>query len=93
MDATNNSFHWKGKDEVGQGKTFYTESMQVVKYSDGSTWDYWTSRESRYALRNMELPHYRSNFKQNFKAHINILLLSNLISAAKVTPNSRTKLR
>jgi len=45
MDATDNSFHWKGK-EVGQGKTFYTDSMQMAKYSDESIWDYWTSREA-----------------------------------------------
>jgi hypothetical protein len=50
MDATDNIFHWKGKDEVGIGKTFYTDSRQVAKYSDESTWDYWTSWESYYAL-------------------------------------------
>lgn len=78
MDATNNSFQWKGKDEVRQGKTFYTDSMHRAKYSDESIWDYWTSRESHYALRYMELPQYRLSF---------------LITAVKVTPNSYTKLR
>jgi hypothetical protein len=63
MDVTNNSFHWKGKNEVGQGKTFYTDWMQVAKCSDEIAWDYWTSREKHYARRNTEFPHYRLHFK------------------------------
>jgi hypothetical protein len=33
MDSTDSCFHRKGKDEVGQGKKFYTYSMQMAEYS------------------------------------------------------------
>jgi hypothetical protein len=34
VDTTDSCFHWKGQDKVGQGKKFYTHSMQMAKYSD-----------------------------------------------------------
>jgi len=37
MDATDSCFHRKGKDEVEQGKKFYTYSMQMAEYSDKVT--------------------------------------------------------
>jgi hypothetical protein len=63
LDATDCCvFQWKGQDEVGQGKNFHTHLMQMAKYSDKITWGTWPSKESHYALRSMELPHYRWNF-------------------------------
>jgi len=55
MDATDSCFHRKGKDEVEQGKKFYTYSMQMAEYSDKVTWGYWPSKECQYAPWNMEL--------------------------------------
>ena len=40
MDATDSCFHRKEKDEVGQGKKFYTHSMQMAEYSDKVTRGY-----------------------------------------------------
>lgn len=37
MDATDSCFHRKRKDEVGQGKKFYTYSLQMAEYSDKFT--------------------------------------------------------
>ena len=56
MDATDSCFHRKEKDEVGQGKKFYTHSMQMAEYSDKVTRGYWPSKECHYAPSNMELP-------------------------------------
>jgi hypothetical protein len=42
-------FHWKGQDEVGQGKKFYTHSTEKAKYCNKITWGYWPSKECHYA--------------------------------------------
>jgi hypothetical protein len=38
---------------------FYTYATQMAKYFDKSTWGYWPSKGSHYAVRNMELSRYR----------------------------------
>ena len=58
LDATD-SCHWNGQDEVGQGKSFHTHSMQVAKYSEKITQGYGPSKDSQYALRSKALSHYR----------------------------------
>jgi hypothetical protein len=40
MDATDVCFRWKGQDEGGLGKKFYTHSTQTAKYSDKITRGY-----------------------------------------------------
>jgi hypothetical protein len=37
MDATDSCFHRKGKDDLGQGKKFYTYWTQMAEYSDKVT--------------------------------------------------------
>ena len=59
VDATDNSFHWKGQNEVWYVETFNTDSKHVAKYSDKITWSYWPSKEGHYALRSMETSYYR----------------------------------
>ena len=62
VDFTDHCFHWKGRDEVGQGNKFYTHSKQMAMYSDQITRSYWPSKESHYVLRNMEFSRYRLKF-------------------------------
>ena len=44
---------------IGLSKTYYTHSTQMIKYSEKIGRGYWLSKEHPYALRNMELSHYR----------------------------------
>jgi hypothetical protein len=62
LDATDSCFHWKGQDEVGQGKNFHTHSMQMTRHSDKITRGYGPSKEIQYAPRSMALPHNRLKF-------------------------------
>jgi hypothetical protein len=50
-----NLFTGKNKTKCGKVKRFYTHSKQMAKYSDKINWGYWSNKESKYTLRNMEL--------------------------------------
>jgi hypothetical protein len=70
MDATDSCFHWKVQDAVGYGKSFYTHSMQMAKYSDKITWGFRPNEECHYALQNMELSS-ADKIKDNIFQHTN----------------------
>ena len=59
MGGTDSCFYWKGQDVVERGKKLYTHLIQMAKYSYKITWGHWPSKERRYALRSVELSHYR----------------------------------
>ena len=58
MDGTDR-FLMERTGRIGLSKTYYTYSTQMIKYSEKIGRGYWPSEEHPYALRNMELSHYR----------------------------------
>jgi hypothetical protein len=62
LEATGRYFHWKGQEEVGQGKTFHTHIrctwQNILTKLPGIR----PSKESHHTLPSMELAHCRCNF-------------------------------